>query len=274
MGKISTDAKSRYFERITEYKNEIENIVKREKNIQLTINSDENGAAYKKLTLADENLNVVSYFLLMNALSVQFLGVKNEAYLNDARKGCYKAIIYLEEVVSNYIDVPFSDYEDKLDKIDDFDDIRRFDLVRKLGFSIQYVADSFGDNSKWKWSFVEMDARFATVAKNLLNMKTIVSGMDPRVDGYETRILFLRLVKEQLQKAADRYREKYELSTLRLDDFKLAISYLNALRRVHAILGESDQAEVVKKKAEIWSSKMETDLKNIEQKSKEERLKR
>ena len=47
----------------------------------------------------------------MYSLSVAELGVNNENYLNEGRKRTYKAIIYIEQVVSSRIDVPFSDYE-------------------------------------------------------------------------------------------------------------------------------------------------------------------
>ena len=53
----------------------------------------------------------------MNSLSLSFLGVKNEAFLNEARKCIYKALIYLEEIVSPIIDAPFSDYEQGLETI-------------------------------------------------------------------------------------------------------------------------------------------------------------
>jgi hypothetical protein len=59
--------------------------------------------------------------------------------------------------------------------------------------------------------------------------------------------------------SATRYREKYELSTFRIDDFKLAINYLSALRRLHIYLGENNDAETVKKNIEIWKIKMEKD---------------
>ena len=51
---------------------------------------------------------------------------------------CYKAIINLENAVSNYVDVPFSEYEGKLEKIKDISIPQRWALVRKLGFSIQF----------------------------------------------------------------------------------------------------------------------------------------
>lgn len=268
MGKISSEAKKKYFEKLKVYKEEVERIKRQEENLEKVAETGQAGTEYKLITLADVNLNLVSYYLLMNSLSLTLLGVKNEAYLNDARKGCYKAIIHLEKVVSNYVDVPFSDYEDMLETISQVDDEARFFLIRKLGYSIQSVVDGFGENSKWKWSFVEIEARYATVTKNMINLKTYISGMDPRIKGYETRLAHMELTMELLQKAADGYRQKYELSTLRLDDFKIAISYLSAIRRIHSLMGDSEDAESMKKKIEIWRAKMETDLKKSEQASR------
>lgn len=265
MGKISAEAKKRYFDKIKEYKSATDQILAREQTIAKSISGGADNGSYKRLTLADERSNLASYFLLMNRLSLALLGVKNEAFLNDARKSCYQSIIYLEEVVTNYIDAPFSDYSDHLEQIEEVDDEGRYDLVRKIGFTIQSVEDGFGDNSKWRWSFVELEGRFATVAKNLLNLKTLVAGLDPRVDGYEARLGHLELTKRLLQKSADRYREKYELSTERIDDFKVAIAYLAALRRLHMLLGEPQHAEVVKKKFDVWKQKMETDERKAEE---------
>ena len=138
-------------------------------------------------------------------------------------------------------------------------------LLCKIGFSLDSIQEGFGENSKWKWSFVELEGRFAAVTKNLLNLKTLIAGMDPRSPGYSARLAHLSMARELLQQAADRYREKYELSTLRVDDIKAGINFLLALRRLHVVLGEGDQAEVVKKKADIWHTKMENDLRKAEE---------
>jgi len=167
------------------------------------------------------------------------------------------------------VDAPFSDYEPGLEAISSFSDEARYNLMRKMGFAIDSLEEGYGDNSKWKWSFVEMEGRFAAVAKNLLNLKTFVSAMDPRAEGYSARMAHLALARELLQQAADRYREKYELSTLRIDDIKAAINFLAAVRRLHIVLGESDQADVIKKKADIWRTKMENDLKKAEEKPRQ-----
>jgi hypothetical protein len=251
MKKPSDEARRRYVEYIKDYKAAIDAVLEKEKKLKEVIAAGSSGANFQKLTLADDNLTLVANFLLMNSLSLSFLGIKNEAYLNEARKCIYKTLIALEEIVTPFVDVPFSDYEAGLATIETFTDENRYALARKVGFAIDSIEEGFGDNSKWKWSFVELEGRFAAVVKNLLNLKTLVAGMDPRVEGYSARLSHLNLAKELCQQAADRFREKYELSTQRIDDIKVGINFLGALRRLHFVLGEAEQADVVKKKADI-----------------------
>jgi len=261
MAKISSEDRHQYAEKIKVYKENADAILLREKNILAILKNDDNGAAFKRLSLADEMLNLASNYIVMSGISHAILGVKTEDNLNEARKSLYKSIIYLEEVVTPYIDVPYSDYEDKLAEIESFDSVKRYALVRKLGLAIRMVEDAYGDNTKWKWAFVELEGRFAAVAKNMFNLKNAVSNTDPRSPEYEVTVYFLRTVKKLLTQAADRYREKYELSTNRIDDFKQAINFLGALRRIHVLLAERDEAEMVKKKLDIWSTKLESDQK-------------
>ncbi len=261
MAKISLAAKKKYNDTIKEYKKVVNDIIEHEKKMRLSLSQDEKAAPYRKLGLADENLNLVSYFLLMNNLSVSLLGVKNEAFINDARKCLYKAIIYLEEIVSAYIDAPFSELNERLAAIESFDDVERYKLVRKMGFAIYSVEDAFGKSSKWKWSFVELEGRYTTVLKNLINFKSLISKLNPNIPGYDERRAHLDLTMEMLKSTSARYREKYELSTLRIDDIKAGIWYLHALRRIQILLGEKEEVEVTKRKIDVWTQKMEADLK-------------
>jgi hypothetical protein len=261
MSKVSEDARKKYLEKIQDYKKTIEDIENREKLILQVVEKDPTGAEYKKIRLAEENLNLLSYYVLMNNLSMTLLGVKNEGYLNEARKLCYKVIIYMEQVVSGVIDGPWSDYEDKVALISSFDYHDRWKLVSKMGLAIQLVLVGYGDNTKWKWAFVELEGRYATVVKNLLNLKTIFQDMDPNADGYDIKMAHLTLARRLLDQTANRYREKYELSTLRFDDFRLAIKYLGALRYLSLAINRAQDAENIKKKMDIWSQKLENDLK-------------
>lgn len=295
MEKISSEAKKRYAERIKEYKEQIEQIEGKNEELAASIQRTSKSQGLtsgqyrgdqftdldalkevnsNRFRLADQYLNIVSYYNLMNALSLSLLGIKNESYLNDARKACYKSIINMEENVSPYIDAPFSDYQQGVDSLQDFDDKEKYSFLCKLGFSIDSVIEGFGAGSKWKWSFVELQGRYAVISKNLLNLKTFIAQLDPRVEGYSERLAHVQLVKRLLQQSADRYREKYELSTMRLDDIKKAILFLAAIKRLHTLLGEIEEAEVVKKKMEIWKAKMEDDQKKREIAQKMEKLKR
>jgi hypothetical protein len=268
MAKVSKQARDKYIENSKEYKQKINAILEKERKIKLNLKKGELSLNPRRIELAEDNIVLVSYYIVLNSLSVSMLGIKNESYLNDARKCLYKSIIYLEEAVTPYIDVPFSELDDHMASIDMIDDKRRYTLVRKLGYSIQAVEDAFGATSKWKWSFVELLGRYATVAKNLLDLKHMIKKLDPRVEGYAERYNWLELVKRLLQKAADKYREKYELSTQRIDDMKLAINYLAALKRLYINLNEIHNIDVVKKKIDVWNTKMEADLKKKEEEKK------
>jgi hypothetical protein len=240
----------------------------REKSLLMVIQKDPGSAAFKRLALAEEMLNLASYQILISLVSQSRLKVKEENALNDGRKSLYKSVIYLEEVVSNYVDAPYSDYEEKLEEIASLDAARRYLLVRKMGLAIQLLENAYGDNTKWRWSFVELEGRFAAVAKNILDLKNAVANTDPRSPNYEPTVYHLRMMKKLLMQAADRYREKYELSTNRIDDFKQGINFLSALRRIHVLMGDREEVETVKKKLEIWSTKLEADIKRMDTQKK------
>jgi len=265
MAKITNEDRFQYLDKIKPYKSSIQLLLKREETVRQIIKREDRGSAFKRLTLADEMILLASYYLIIDGVSQSMLKVRNEEALNDGRKSLYKAVIYLEEVASPLVDAPFSEYEEKLAEIAPLDAYRRYLLTRKMGLAIQLLENAYGDNTKWKWAFVELEGRYAAVAKNILDLKKAVVNTDPRSPDYEPTVLHLNLIKKLLIQAADRYREKYELSTNRIDDFKMGIHFLNSLRRIHSIFSERDNAETIKKKSDIWSAKLEMDIKKREE---------
>ena len=136
-------------------------------------------------------------------------------------------------------------------------------LMKKLGLAISMLKEAFGENSKWKLSFVELEGRFATVAKNFLDMKECVKDFfNPSSENYETTALYIRLVEKILNDSANAYRNKYETSSRRIDDMRNAIKYLLALRKCYIAIGKTDSADEVKRKALVWKDKMDSDHKN------------
>ncbi|MBO4404818.1 MAG: hypothetical protein J5780_05750 [Treponema sp.] len=263
MANITTETRADFQAKVKPVKAKIEEALKKEKDMLLLMKKDSAGIEYKKLLLCEEMLYVSTLYMSINSLSETILETKNNDALNDARKMIYKAIIYLEEIVSDTVDCPYADIAPRLEKISNTPLEKRFYLVRKMGLAIQLLVEAFGDNSKWKWSFVELRGRFAVVAKNLIDMKEgAKSYFDPASPDHDNTVLYIRLLRKLLDKSASEYRDRYELSTRRIDDMRLAINFLIALRRIAMILGESEESEEIKKKAVVWKGKMENDTKS------------
>ncbi|MCL2440912.1 MAG: hypothetical protein FWD14_04160 [Treponema sp.] len=268
MAKTSDLDRQMYHDKVKIYVSMTKALLESEKKLLVEAKKNTPQAPLQKLTLADEMLNLSSYYMAISGISQSVIKNKNEEALNDARKSLYKAVIYLEEVVSNMIDAPFSDYEEKLVPIESFDPNQRYNLICKMGLAIDMLEQAYGDNSKWRWTFVEIEGRFAAVAKNIIDLKNVYTNMSMESPYYDSSVYHLRLIKKLLSQAADRYREKYELSTSQTLDFKTGINFLSALRRLHIVLAESDESQEIKKKLAIWSQKLETDLKKQEEAKK------
>lgn len=262
MAKISEETRLHFNETILPYKSKITAVLQKEKTMLNGMHKGDIDYENKKLLLCEDMIYIATLYMAQNSLSLKLMEVKNNDALNDARKILYKAIIYLEDIVTNMIDCSFSDLFPYYEKIKSISISRRYMIIRKLGLSIAMLKDAFGDNSKWKWSFVELQGRFTTVAKNLIDMKSAVKDyFDPNSNDYETTVLYIRLITKLLNDSANAYRDKYELSTRRIDDMRNGIKYLLALRKLHISLGNVDSAEEIKKKAVVWKDKMDADAK-------------
>ena len=268
MAKVNDQERALYQEKVKIYVAMTKALLDTEKKLLVEARKNTPHSPIQKLALADEMLNLASYYIAINGMSQAVLKNKNEEALNDARKSLYKAVIYLEEVVSNLIDAPFSDYQEKLEAIESYNQDQRYHLISKMGFAIDLLEQAYGDNSKWRWTFVDLEGRFAVTAKNILDLKNIYDNMAPGAQYYDSTVYHLRLVKRLISQAADRYREKYELSTGQVLDFKTGINFLGALRRLHIVLSENEESNEIKKKLAIWSAKLETDHKKQEEAKK------
>ncbi|MBP5450210.1 MAG: hypothetical protein J6Y01_08880 [Spirochaetales bacterium] len=254
MGKLTDKQKLDFQERVKYYKNQIEEADKRQKEINQQIIKEPENEGLNRIKAANNILNMISLNCSMSEMSFYILGIKNTAYLDRARQLIYEVLSNLEKIVSNYVDVPFVDYEEKLHSIEDYSDSERLKLIKMLGFCVDRLADDFGENSKWRWSFVEINARVSVVAKNLLDLKRYQKCDDPREEGYRERREHLKLVQETLSDAAKGYRDKFELSTKDPEDMKKGIDHIKALLRIYQLNQDVEKIESTKKNIEVWSA--------------------
>lgn len=262
MAKIAAGARDEFNAKSEPYKEEIEKTLKREKEILSSITPDASDTGERRVILAEEMIYIATIYLTINSLSEELLAVKNTDALNESRKTLYKAVIYLEEIVTNIIDAPYSDYEEALTAIENINIEKRFFIVRKLGLAIRMLIDAYGENTKWKWAFVELNGRFAVVAKNMLEIKEASRVFfDPSAPNYDVTVYYIQLVRKLIAQSADQYHQRYEFSTHRMDDMQKALLYIAAQRRFCIIFDEKDEAEELKKKGRVLKEKMELDHK-------------
>jgi hypothetical protein len=259
MAKISNQERTQYLEKIKKYRAFIDACNDREKETLQAIQRDPEDSTFKRLSLVEEMLNLTSYYIIENGISQSVLKIRNEDALNEGRKSVYKSVIYLEQIVTSLVDAPYSEYEKYVEQIAFLSAQQRYLLIRKMGLAIHLLENAYGENTKWKWAFVELEGRYAALAKNIIDLKNAIANMEPRSPNYAPTVYHMRLVKKLLTQAADRYRERYELSTNRIGDFEMGILFLTSLRRIHILLRDNGEAAAVKRKLDIWEAKLKND---------------
>ncbi|MDR1220665.1 MAG: hypothetical protein LBK73_13780 [Treponema sp.] len=261
---MSDDKRQQYLDKCSDYQSSIDTILAWKAKFLTEMPEAPKELALSKLKLANGTLDIFSYYIILNTLSVSMLKKKNEDTINNARKSFLNAITLMEEVVSPFLDAPYGDYEDKIELIVSFSERERYFLVRKLGLSLDLLKAAYGENPKWKWMLIDLEGRSITITKNFLDLKKAVSNTDLRSPDYEPTVYHLRLIKKLLSKGANIFREKYEIASQAENDFKKSVDFISSLRYLYSILGESDNAELMKKKIEAWNEKLKIDIKKKE----------
>jgi len=224
----------------------------------------------KKLEIIDLLTGVISMNIAVSLISIEKLNLKNESFLNEARKSLYVILQYFEEMVGKIIDTGFEENIENLEILDQINDnLQRFAIFQKLGYLLNKVEFLFGDNSKWKWSFVELSGRLTTAMKNCINFKDLQRDLDPSVPGYPERMNLMNILVSSLTLAADRYRNKYELTNKRVDDMKCALSLLAFQKRLAIVQNDAELADLCSKKYDSWNKKLKEDFDEEDRKSKE-----
>ena len=260
--------KTVYNEHIKGFKSEIDDSYKNIKEIEVKKKKMKNIAGYLNFEIILEYLKIIKNYVHMSDASLEMLQMKNERFLDNARKDIFKVIQVLEELVGKDIDRSLKENEDYLKKVDKINPLQILRIIQNINNSFMIVVEKMGEGSKWKWSFVDMQGRIAVATKNSINFSDIQKYRDPRTDFYKERQEMLKICKLSLSDAAKQYRNKYEISTKVPEDILRSIEMLSALRKIHILFGESEDANKLKNTIDALRARLESDEKKDEKKKK------
>lgn len=263
MIKNDADKQKHFKESIKKYEDNIASLIKKEAAVIAECRKEPDNAALKLFALSNDMLDLTSNYLVINGVSCSVFNSKDDIMLNEARKSLFKAIIYIENVVTGKVDVTFSEYEKNLAELNELTFKKKYEMVIKIGLTLSMLQNALGDNTKWKWAFVEVEGRYAAIVKNLFDFKAGYAKMDPTDSDYEIVVLHFRLIKDLLGKASERYRERFDLSTKKPEDLSQAIDFLGALHKACIVMGERGEAEEIMRKYKNWEAAYEGQLKRV-----------
>ncbi len=259
MATVSKAEKAAYNDEIKDIKREVEQT---KKAINETIGKKKKHPAianYYNLELASREMDAIENFIKMNDLSVEMLNLKNSNFLENARKEFYKVLQYLEEIVGNQIDRSLKENDEYLATIKEVNPQQILNFIQRMHRILADLIKNFGQDTKWKWSFVEWQARAAVITKNITSFSEVARYRDPRTEFFYVRRDLMQLCKDSLTEAARQFRTKYEMAGKARDDLKSSISYLAALRKIHVLFGEDTDATKLKNIIDAAKMALEAD---------------
>jgi len=251
---ISKAEKAAYDNEVKDLKRDVDFLTKAIKEAASKKKKHPNIANYYNLEMACRGMDAIDCYLKMNDLSVEILGLRSSQHLENARKAFFNVLQCFEEIVGRDIDRSLKDNDTYLATINRLTPAHILSLMKRIHRLLNTMRNKFGQDTKWKWLFVDLQARVSIITKNIISFSDLAKYRDPRDEFFNDRQELMQICKESLTEAAKQYRTKYEMAGKARDDLKKSIEYLSALRKIHQIFGE--EQEVIKLKNIIDAAKL------------------
>ncbi len=266
---VSKAEKAAYNDEIKDMKRDVEQIRKTVNDVTAKKKKSPSIKNYYNFEMAALRMDAIERLIKMNDLSMEMLGIRNSNFLENARREFYRVLQDLEEVVGDQIDRSLKENDEHLATVSRLNPTHILNLVQRMNRILTAMKSGFGQDSKWKWSFVELQARIAVIIKNITSFSDIQRMRDPRSPHFYERRDLMQLCKESLTEAARQYRTKYEMAGKARDDLKKSIDYLAVLRKIHALFGEEAEASKLKNIIEAGRMALDADDKAKDKSKKE-----
>lgn len=264
---ITKEKKADFNDKLVDFKNYLEELKKEANIFKVQAKKSKEMEPYFNISLAINSIKTINTCIVINELSTAILEINNNNYLETARKEIYNCISYIEKTVGNNIDGSLSENKELLAKIERFTPTQRLNLIKGLQQAMKKTITAFGTNSKWKWSWPDINFRVAACTKNLFDFIAYEKEQDLENPYYYIRKEHFNLIIELANQAAQDYRSKFEMPTQDSTDLKHSVEMLEMNRKIFQITGENEDLEKTKTLIESFQQKI-TDLESDEKKKK------
>ena len=199
--------------------------------------------------------------LKINELSEQMMSLKNSSILDAAKKNLNVIFSNIEAIVTLKIDESLNFNRDMLDQIKPFNAKQRLNMLKHIKKIIKDLIRSYGENTKWKWSFPDLWTKFAISGKNLFDFREYQQTRDPRMEFYHDLQEYLQVVKDSLFFAARENSNKFRLSTKSPADILMGVKLLEDLRRIASLTNDNHLVKKSKSGIDSYKASLEAEEK-------------
>ncbi|MES0488712.1 MAG: hypothetical protein ABUK01_01890 [Leptospirales bacterium] len=258
---VDAGTKRRYNDRISEQKKAIAEIDKDIAAIKKAMGQNEKLQPFFYIGIVSKMLRQINLNLDMNDMSERMMGIKNNNYLDTAKRMVGKIFQEIEPVVTMNVDAPLNHNREELDKLKPFTPKQRLNFYKHIQKTIQRLIKGYGESTKWKWSFPELWGKLAITLKNMTDYREMQAIRDPREEFFYDRQELLNTVKETLFDASSQYRSKFEISTKSTNDLVYAMKMLEDLRRIASMTGDMELSKKCKSGIESYKARIAVETK-------------
>ncbi|MEQ9363386.1 MAG: hypothetical protein RIF32_04030 [Leptospirales bacterium] len=238
---VSKEQKYLYNEKVRVYKSQAEDLKKEIATVKGAGRRNQKLDPYLQVRAGVLGIQRANTLVQMSRLSQQIQNIKNDTFLNDARKELSSRMTDLLKVVGDDLDGTLTDNLERLEGLSEMTPAQKLHLMVGFKEAVENVRHAMGETSKWRWNFPDMYLKLVKLTRNLLDFKRYERTKDPNDENYRPLQEYMRFMMEESQKAAQEYRSKYELSTNEVTDLQVIEKIFEMQKKVYLFTGQKDE---------------------------------
>ena len=256
---VTKEQKKLFTEQVKSYKGFLDDIKKEISTLKAVSKKNARLAPYVEIRIALLGLQRASTLILMSRLSMNIVNVKNETYLNDARKEISANFSNLEKILgSSVLEGTLTENKEVLKQIARVTPAQRLQLLKGFRNTILDLKGVMGDNSKWRWYFPDLHLKTSVLAKNLFDFSEYEKkSRKPDAEDHRTWLDLFAFLTEELHATAQEYRSRYELSTNDVNDLQTIQRIMEFSKKVYMLSGNKNELNKVNTSLDAITQKIE-----------------